>query len=268
MKVLKRGMSGAAVSTLQQALLDKGFDPGLIDGAFGGGTEAAVIAFQKSEGLLADGIAGPRTLHALALVASPALPDATGTVTVEMVSQMFPFTAICNIKAQLPFVLAALKGRSLHDRAMVLMALATIRSEAEPFLPIDEGRSKFNTSPNGHPFDLYDNRRDLGNRGRPDGDRYKGRGFVQLTGRDNYRRYGPKLMTPVNLETRPQLASSSAVAADLLALFLGDRELQIKDALLHDNLMAARRLVNGGSHGLAPFSDAYRRGDAILPRAL
>ena len=75
-------------------------------------------------------------------------------------------------------------------------------------------------------------------------------------------------MTPVNLETRPQLASSSVVAADLLALFLGDRELQIKDALLHDNLMAARRLVNGGSHGLAPFSDAYRRGDAILPRAL
>ena len=196
MKVLRRGMSGAAVSGLQQALLDKGFDPGLIDGAFGGGTEAAVLAFQKSEGLLADGVAGPRTLNALQLVASPALPDATGAVTVEMVSQMFPFTAIGNIKAQLPFVLAALKERGLHDRPMVLMALATIRAEAEPFLPVDEGRSKFNTSPNGHPFDLYDSRRDLGNRGRPDGDRYKGRGFVQLTGRDNYRRYGPKLMTP------------------------------------------------------------------------
>ena len=191
MKVLRRGMSGAAVSGLQQALLDKGFDPGLVDGAFGGGTEAAVLAFQKSEGLLADGIAGPRTLNALRLVTSPALPDVTGAVTVEMVSQMFPFTAIGNIKAQLPFVLAALKERGLHDRPMVLMALATIRAEAEPFLPVDEGRSKFNTSPNGHPFDLYDNRRDLGNRGRPDGDRFKGRGFVQLTGRDNYRRYGP-----------------------------------------------------------------------------
>ena len=93
MKVLRRGMSGAAVSGLQQALLDKGFDPGLIDGAFGGGTEAAVLAFQKSEGLLADGIAGPRTLNALRLVASPALPDVTGAVTVEMVSRMFPFTA-------------------------------------------------------------------------------------------------------------------------------------------------------------------------------
>jgi putative chitinase len=268
MKVLKRGMSGAAVTELQRALLHKGFDPGLVDGAFGGGTEAALLAFQRSEGLLPDGVAGPRTLSALGLVDDPTLPDATGAVTVEMVSQMFPFTAIANIKAQLPFVLAALKERGLHDRAMVLMALATIRAEAEPFLPVEEGRSKFNSSPNGHPFDLYDNRRDLGNRGAPDGDRYKGRGFVQLTGRDNYRRYGPKLKSPVDLEARPKLAASSAVAADLLALFLGDRELQIKDALLHDNLMAARRLVNGGSHGLAPFTDAYRRGDAILPRAI
>jgi peptidoglycan L-alanyl-D-glutamate endopeptidase CwlK len=54
------------------------------------------------------------------------------------------------------------------------------------------------------------------------------------------------------------------VAADLLALFLGDRELQIKDALLHGNLMAARRLVNGGTHGLDRFSDAYRRGEALI----
>jgi len=268
MKVLKRGHSGAGVAELQQALLAKGFDPGLVDGVFGGGTEGALLAFQKSEGLLADGVAGPRTQAALQLVESPVLPDATGAVTVEMVSQMFPFTAIGNIKTNLPYVLAALKDRGLHDRPMVLMALATIRAEAEPFLPVDEGRSKFNTSPNGHPFDLYDNRRDLGNRGRPDGDRYKGRGFVQLTGRDNYRRYGPKLTTPANLETRPQLAATPVVAADLLALFIGDRELQIKDALMHDNLMAARRLVNGGSHGLAPFSDAYRRGDAILPRSV
>ena len=163
-------MSGAAVSGLQQALLDKGFDPGLIDGAFGGGTEAAVIAFQKSEGLLADGIAGPRTLNALALV--PARPCPTHRPGHGRDGEPdVPVHRDRNIKAQLPFVLAALKERGLHDRPMVLMALATIRAEAEPFLPLDEGRSKFNTSPNGHPFDLYDNRRDLGNRGRPDGDR-------------------------------------------------------------------------------------------------
>jgi len=58
-------------------------------------------------------------------------------------------------------------------------------------LPISEFKSKFNTSPNGHPFDLYDNRRkDLGNQGKPDGKRYRGRGFIQLTGRFNYNKHG------------------------------------------------------------------------------
>ena len=50
MKVFRRGMSGAAVSGLQQALLDKVFDPGLIDGAFGGGTEAAVHRLPEERG--------------------------------------------------------------------------------------------------------------------------------------------------------------------------------------------------------------------------
>jgi putative chitinase len=268
MTVLKRGSSGPEVTALQQALLAHGFDPGIADGAFGGGTEAAVIAFQNSEGMLADGVAGPRTLAALQLADSDALPDATGAVTVEMVSQMFPSTRVGNIKTNLPFVLAALDARGLHDRSMVLMALATIRAETEPFLPLEEGQSKFNTSPSGHPFDLYDNRKDLGNTGPPDGASFKGRGFVQLTGRSNYRHYGPLLSTPADLEAQPALAADAATAAALLALFLGDRELQIKDALLHHNMQAARRLVNGGSHGLEPFTDAYQRGDALLPQTI
>jgi hypothetical protein len=34
--------------------------------------------------------------------------------------------------------------------------------------------------------------------------------------------------------------------------------------LLHDDLPAARKLVNGGSHGLTEFSEAYRIGKALL----
>ena len=42
--------------------LDPGSSAGALDGEFGSATEAAVLAFQHSEGLLLDGIAGPRTL--------------------------------------------------------------------------------------------------------------------------------------------------------------------------------------------------------------
>jgi len=73
------------------------------------------------------------------------------------------------------------------------MALATIRAETESFHPINEGLSKFNTSPGGHPFDLYDHRTDLGNQGKGDGAKYRGRGYVKLTGRFNYQNYGAAL---------------------------------------------------------------------------
>lgn len=266
MDTLTIGTDSDDVKLLQAALKQQGFDPGMLDGHFGAGTQAAVMAFQKSSGLLADGIAGPRTLAALGLSQSSELPDALSQVSVQVVCNMFPQTPVGNIKQNLPAVLGALAGQGLQDRAMALMALATIRAETECFLPIAEGASRFNSSPNGHPFDLYDNRKDLGNTGAPDGDAYKGRGFVQLTGRANYRHYGAQLRKPVDLEAQPALACDPDVAAELLALFLGEREIQIKDALMHDNMMAARRLVNGGSNGLDRFTDAYQRGDTLLPK--
>lgn len=68
---LRVGSSGAKVKELQQLLKDRGFNPGPIDGSFGSGTETAVIAFQKSQGLKADGIVGTTTWNALTKPATP-----------------------------------------------------------------------------------------------------------------------------------------------------------------------------------------------------
>ena len=56
-----RGSRGDAVRRLQELLNKKGFDCGAVDGIFGSKTYAAVMAFQKANGLSADGIAGPLT---------------------------------------------------------------------------------------------------------------------------------------------------------------------------------------------------------------
>jgi dienelactone hydrolase len=64
---LQQGSSGAAVTALQQKLQALGFYSGAIDGDFGPQTQAAVIAYQKSQGLTADGIVGPKTKAALGL---------------------------------------------------------------------------------------------------------------------------------------------------------------------------------------------------------
>jgi putative chitinase len=257
---LRLGMRGTDVKALQQSLARKGFNPGAIDGIFGNGTQAALLAFQRSAGLLADGVAGPRTRAALSGGKPARLPDATAALDPIAVSRMFPFTPLGNIKRNLPFVLDALKRAGLHDRLMVLMALATIRAETESFEPIAEGMSRFNTSPSGHPFDLYDNRADLGNRGKPDGERYRGRGYIQLTGRNNYGVYGDRVGLGDKLLEDPDLACKPDVAGDLLAAFLGQHERAIKEALLDQDFARARRLVNGGSHGLDRFVAAYRTG--------
>ncbi|HNR77263.1 MAG TPA: lytic murein transglycosylase [Parvularculaceae bacterium] len=60
-----RALSLAERMALQQALKDKGFDPGPVDGVIGAGTKRALKAWQKSEGLPADGYASLDTLTRL-----------------------------------------------------------------------------------------------------------------------------------------------------------------------------------------------------------
>lgn len=62
---LRPGMTGPAVSRVQETLSRRGFYNGAIDGIFGPGTEAAVKAFQESVQLAADGVVGPATWEAL-----------------------------------------------------------------------------------------------------------------------------------------------------------------------------------------------------------
>ena len=59
------GSRGTDVLKLQKALLSLGYDPSGTDGKFGRGTETAVILYQTSEGLTADGKAGTQTLSAI-----------------------------------------------------------------------------------------------------------------------------------------------------------------------------------------------------------
>lgn len=255
MASLQEGSTGPAVMALQKALAAAGFSPGAADGNFGPGTTQAVIAFQKARSLSADGVAGPATQAALGMVdsASP-LPQ----FSIAVVSQMFPATPLKNITTNLPDVLSSLVAAQLTATPIALAALATIRAETESFEPISEFVSQFNTSPGGKPFDLYDNMKQLGNQGPPDGASFKGRGYVQLTGRANYTKFGP--IVGVDLVNNPDQANDPLVAANILSAFIAAKKSAIATALANNDLAAARRLVNGGSNGLDRFSDAYETG--------
>jgi putative chitinase len=88
----------------------------------------------------------------------------------------------------------------------------------------------------------------LGNTRPGDGNRYHGRGYVQLTGRTNYRRAGEKLGLP--LEANPDLAVTDPPAANIMLLgmeegwFTNKRLGHYFNAQV-DDAVNARRIING-----------------------
>ena len=68
--VLKNGSRGSEVKEVQRRLKLWGYYNGSVDGVFGAGTKKAVVAFQKKNGLTADGVVGKATYKALGMTSS------------------------------------------------------------------------------------------------------------------------------------------------------------------------------------------------------
>ena len=68
--ILRQGAKGNEVKEVQRRLKLWGYYNGSVDGVFGAGTRSAVIAFQKKNGLTADGVVGKSTYKALGMTAS------------------------------------------------------------------------------------------------------------------------------------------------------------------------------------------------------
>lgn len=81
---LKLNSQGTKVSQLQTDLKQLGYYYAEITGNFGAKTEAAVKAFQKAKGLTADGVAGPKTLNAIAAAVDKAGGSSSGSSSTNM----------------------------------------------------------------------------------------------------------------------------------------------------------------------------------------
>ena len=91
----------------------------------------------------------------------------------------------------------------------------------------------------------------MGNTRPGDGWRYRGRGYLQLTGRANYRRFGARI--GIDLEASPERAAEPEIAWLIAASYLATRSRSGKTALEWadaDNVEMVTRIVNGGLNGL------------------
>ena len=99
---------------------------------------------------------------------------------------------------------------------------------------------------------VYASRMGNGNAASGDGFRYRGRGYLQLTGRSNYRNFGTRI--GIDIEAEPERAADPATAWLIAASYLASRSKSGKTALEwadEDNVEMVTRIVNGGTIGLA-----------------
>jgi predicted chitinase len=156
--------------------------------------------------------------------------------------------------AYMPFMEAALVETGLTDKSEVAAVVATADIETNSFRGVTEVG-------NGQ---AWEGRKDLGNTQEGDGERFKGRGLIQLTGRANYAHYSELLGLGTLLVDMPDQANTPEVAARILCFFFKDRLPAVTSAPAGPDIAAIRRLVTGGTSGLPQFAAAYGKVLAVL----
>jgi predicted chitinase len=106
-----------------------------------------------------------------------------------------------------------------------------------------------------HDGSNYEGRSDLGNTQPGDGKRYKGRGYIQLTGRANYTHYGKKL--GVDLAGNPELAKKPDIAADVAVAYWKERV--NREAARKGDVKTVTKNINGGYNGLQDRIDKFKK---------
>jgi len=106
--------------------------------------------------------------------------------------------------------------------------------------------AKFTTTKEFADGSQYEGRKDLGNVNPGDGPRYKGRGFIQITGRANYTQAAKDL--GIDLVNHPELAERPDVATKV-SLWYWKTRVQPKISNFN-NTTAVTKKVNGGLRGL------------------
>lgn len=128
--------------------------------------------------------------------------------------------------------------------------------------PTEEIARRYAGNPEALANRVYANRMGNGDEASGDGWRYRGRGFIQLTGKENYERFGRLIDLGVDLVRRPDLALEYGVGAHIAVAYWVSRG--CNELADRGDVEGVTRRINGGIIGLADRTRQYRRILALL----
>ena len=260
--ILKLGSKGEDVKKLQTKL---GVEP---IGTFGPKTEAAVKAWQKANGLHDDGIVGNGTWSKMFPTTSTVIKEdvvipKTGGLKLEKLKGHIPESVIAQIpdtasKFQIntPLRLAHFLAQCGHESGGFKATQENLNYSAKglmgifkKYFPTQALAEQYQRNPQKIASKVYGGR--MGNGAEPTGEGYKfrGRGYIQLTGKENYTAFGKSINE--DMTANPDKVATHYPLLSAAWFFSKNGLHKMADGGATDTVVTSiTKRVNGGTIGL------------------
>jgi len=283
--LLKRGDNNEQVKQLQTKL---GLEP---IGNFGPKTEEAVKAYQLKNGLTADGIVGNGTwnkIMGITEVSAPVAPTAIATPTptatpvvsvgglkLDTLKGHIPDSVIAMIpevaskfEINTPLRLAHFLAQCGHESGGFKLTQENLNYSAKglngifkKYFPTLDSAVPYERKPEKIANKVYGGRMGNGTEASGDGWKFHGRGFIQLTGKDNYTAFTKSIGE--DCVNNPDLVASKYALASAAWFFNKNGLHKMADGGANDaTVTSITKRVNGGTIGLpdriAHFNEYYK----------
>ena len=263
--LLRKGDNNENVKLMQQKL---GIEPAVTN--FGPKTEAAVKAWQAAHGLDADGIVGDKT-WAMIMAEGQSVPAPIETPIVpigglkldklkghipDAVISMIPDTA-AKFQINTPLRLAHFLAQCGHESGGFRATQENLNYSAKglngifkKYFPTEAAAAAYARNPQKIANKVYANRMDNGSEASGDGYKFRGRGYIQLTGRANYTLFGKAIGE--DIATNPDVVSGKYALLSAAWFWSKNGLNKLADGGATDAVVTSiTKRVNGGTIGLA-----------------
>lgn len=271
--ILKVGSRGREVEMLQEKLGMR------VTGIFGEETRTNLIAWQRRNSLLPDGAAGPNTLSRMGLnfnTTTSTTTIRTNSINLNKLRRIIRQEVLDELSTIMdrfgittPLRLAHFLAQCGHESGGFRLVVENLNYSADGLRRIfprhfpGDLANQYARQPERIGSRAYANRMGNGAESTGDGFRFRGRGYIQLTGKNNYQQFGKFIGQDV--VSNPDIVATRYPLTSAAYFFQVNNLWTLCDRGATDaDVTAVTKRVNGGTIGLADRIKHFKEYHSLL----